>query len=136
MQISRWTPFVFAAPENYISAHPEILSLDLEEWSEEFEWEQDGWNGYKDFASKPAETVRTGRGDCEDYALVAASWAYDRGYPMVLVWLFKGYSPMPRHMVVWFKGNIYSSGNIFEGMSVSDYVEQSEYDWCLEHKID
>lgn len=134
MGLRDWTPLVFLSPESHFAQ--QIQYLDLERWSEEvYEWEEDGWNGWKDFASDPVHTVWTNRGDCEDYALVAGSWAYAHGYSMTFALCFQGYSPIPQHMVVSFKGNVYSSDGIRFDTTLEEYIEESKYDHHITRNI-
>lgn len=76
IRLQRWTPLTFLVPQRYVDRDEQWETFDLLKWSrEEYEWTQDPWNGYRDFARRPRETRREGYGDCEDYALVAVSWA-------------------------------------------------------------
>lgn len=131
-----WTPLLYVWPRRYIDNSHTVRRLNFDRWSKGFEWEQDGWNGLKDVAERPQVTISMQSGDCEDYALVAASWAYARQrHPVKLAFCFPEGSPIPRHVVAADKYRVYSSGEIYEDTSVEEYVEQSKYGWCLERKI-
>lgn len=136
MKLRNWTPFVFAFPKRYLSTSDTVTNLDLQTWSEtEYEWEQDEWNGYADFLTAPEKTVESGRGDCEDYAFVAASWAHRRYNNVQIAICFNDGNPIPRHMVAWFNGDVYSSGTIHKDTSISEYVADSQYDWHLTRDV-
>lgn len=136
MKLRNWTPFVFAYPKPYLSDDDRVTELDLERWSSDlYTWEQDGWNGYKDFASDPVETVTSRAGDCEDYALVAASWAHSRDKDVTLALCFIDGNPLPQHMIAAFDGNVYSSGTIHEDTDIREYVQSSQYDWFLPRDV-
>jgi hypothetical protein len=136
MKIRRWTPFVFAFPDRYATRDSFWQEFDIERWSRDaYEWTGDPWNGYRDFAKRPAETVAAGRGDCEDYALVAASWALARGAPRVgLGFCWEWPYPWPRHVVAYDHERVYSSGHIAEG-TVAEWLADSRYQYCLKRSI-
>lgn len=119
-----------------VSDDPRVIDLDINKWSEEhYEWEPDEWNGWKDFTSDPVQTVETGLGDCEDYAFVVASWAYNKGYDVTFAMHFQGYVPIPKHMTVKVNGNVYSSGEIHKRKTHEEYLKDSKYDWMIRRKM-
>lgn len=130
-----WTPLVFVYPKRYIDASETIRRLNFERWSKEFVWEQDEWGGWLDVAQKPQETLHAVRGDCEDYALVAASWAYARRRGASIAFCFPKGSPIPRHVVAADNSRVYSNGNIYEDTSLDEYIQQSDYEWYINRKI-
>lgn len=136
MSWTRWTPFVFIWPRRYIDRSETVRRLNFEKWSENFTWEQDEWDGWKDFAQTPQETLQSQRGDCEDYALLAASWSHARGRGASLAFCFPKGSPVPRHVVAADDvKRVYSSGTIHKNTSLHEYIEDSDYDWFIERKI-
>lgn len=137
MALDYWTPLVFLFPGRYVARDPFWTEFDLAEWSRtEYEWTQDAWNGFRDVATPPAETVADGVGDCEDYALVAMSWAVanDRdGVGLAFCW--EPYYPWPRHVVAFDDERVYSSGEITRG-SVDEWVDDSSrYTFALERQV-
>lgn len=127
-----WTPLVFAFPRRYLDPDA-VRDLDIEAFAAAFTWEQDAWNGLKDFAAPVRETVATGRGDCEDFALVAASWAVANERPGVglgLCWS----GPIPAHAIAYDADRVYSSGRIHE-TSVAGYRAASRYDRVLRRRL-
>lgn len=125
MDVRRWTPLTFLFPGRYVDRDPFWAEFDLEGWS--YDWVQDDWNGLSDFATPPRETVERGQGDCEDYALVAISWAVanDReGVGIAFCWELPW--PIPTHVIAFDDERVYSSGEILT-MSVEAWVERSEY---------
>lgn len=136
MRLRRWTPLVFLSPDRYVSRDAFWEEFDLETWSRDaYEWLEDPWNGLRDFAKLPSETVSRGQGDCEDYALVAVSWALAHDRPRVgiaLCWEWP--TPWPAHAVAFDAEQVYSSGSIFSG-SLDEWLEQSRYDWCLRRLV-
>lgn len=108
----RWTPFIFLWPKRYIDPHATI-AIDLETWSDTFEWSEDPWNGYQDFAQPVRQTIQSREGDCEDYSLVAASWLVSRGEDVELVCCFDE-NFAPTHVVCYDGERVYSSGAIFD----------------------
>lgn len=135
-KVTRWTPLVAIHPRHFCSTSHIIEQVDIEEWSEkDYAWEVDGWRGYKDYASKPETTIRRGHGDCEDYALVAASWELvhtDR--PVYMGYMFNKYYPYPRHAICQAGDTIYSSGSI-TNESIEEYKERSPYDYYIRRRI-
>ncbi|ELZ37082.1 hypothetical protein C471_13506 [Halorubrum saccharovorum DSM 1137] len=136
MDLRRWTPFTFVAPDRYVGRDDRWDAFDIEEWSaSEYDWTQDPWNGLSDFAKRPDECVDAGRGDCEDYALVALSWAFanDRdgigiGFCWDLPW------PWPRHVIAFDDERVYSSGEITEE-SVGEWKADSKYAFVLKRRV-
>lgn len=125
VKMKRLTALVYLFPKRYVGE----LDIDLEEWSEEFEWEEDPHQGYLDYLSPLEQTVESGKGDCEDYAFVALSAMKAEGRSGVdLVWCYEGNYPYPKHVVVYDGEKVYSSGYIFPE-SLDEYVERNGYDY-------
>lgn len=126
---ARWTPFVFFKPEKYIERGEWWKNFDFPEWSRnEYEWVSDGWSGYRDFAQKPSQTVQKGTGDCEDLALVAASWALENDRsPVRIGFCWERWTPHPTHVICYDgEGWVYSSGSIsYDG--VREWLSESDY---------
>lgn len=136
MELRRWTPLTYLFPGRYVDRDQFWSEFDLEEWSRSaYEWTEDPWNGFRDFARRPAETISRGRGDCEDYALVAVSWAVAQGHEGVgLAFCWKLYYPWPTHVVAYDDERVYSSGSISR-TSVDDWVADSAYDFALKRRV-
>jgi len=136
MRLRNWTPFVFLSPWRYVSVERDWSTFDLEAWSDQdYEWTGDPWNGLRDFASPPAEIVDAGKGDCEDYALVAASWAIARGREDVgLGFCWEWPSPWARHVIAYDETRVYSSGQITRE-SVEEWLAGSRYAYCLRRPL-
>lgn len=136
MDLRRWTPLTFLFPARYVEWDERWTAFDLGEWSDStYEWTQDPWNGVSDFAQRPAETVETGRGDCEDYALVAASWALVNGHEGVgLAFCWEPPYPWPRHVIAFDDERVYSSGHISEE-SVDEWLADSKYAFAVRRRI-
>lgn len=101
--------------------------VDVDRWSAAFEWEQDAWNGLRDTVD-PVETVlETATGDCDDYAVVVASWAVANDRDPSLIVCKSGSNPLPLHVAVWDGERVYSSGEIYEA-GPDEYLDESEYD--------
>jgi hypothetical protein len=136
MNIRRWTPLTFVAPARYVDRDDWWQSFDIEEWSDsEYVWTQDEWNGFRDFAAHPRECVETGRGDCEDYALVSLSWAAanDRnGLGIGFCW--DPPYPWPRHVIAFDDERVYSSGEISEE-SIAEWRADTRYAFVLERRV-
>lgn len=127
MDLGRWTPLVAVAPTRYADPGAIPEDFDLLEWVETFEWRQDGWNGYRDVLTPPAETIERGRGDCEDFALVAASWALAEGRDGVgVAFCFPPRSPVPRHVVAYDDEWVYDAGRVHT-TSLADWLDGSRY---------
>ena len=131
-KLRRFSAFLYPFPRVYVD--PEATTdLDFEEWSNDFTWRQDDWNGLKDFAQPVRETISSERGDCEDYALVAASSLIERGYNNVQIgFCFNTWHglPYPRHVVAYHANTVYSSGSIYN-KTKSEYIDWSEYDYAI-----
>jgi hypothetical protein len=133
--VGRWTPFVVLRPRRYVGRGRQWAALDIEAWSERYEWHEDEWNGWLDVARRPDDTVAAETGDCEDYALVAASWALARGRtPVGLGVCFDSWLPIPRHAVAYDRDRVYSSGEI-TAESLDEYVDRSEYTWAVRRRL-
>lgn len=136
MELKRWTPLTFVAPEWYVDSASFWSDFDFKQWSRtSYEWREDPWNGLRDFARRPQETVTTGAGDCEDYALVAASWAIAQGHDGVgLAFCWEPPYPWPRHAIAFDEERVYSSGTISK-KSVDQWVEDSKYAFFVSRRI-
>ncbi|PSQ10780.1 hypothetical protein BRC93_07970 [Halobacteriales archaeon QS_5_70_15] len=137
MRFSRWTPFAVLRPERYVSEDGELRSsFDLKGWSRRtYDWVQDDWNGILDLAKRPDETLAAGEGDCEDYALVAASWALanDRsGVGLAVCWEWP--YPWPPHAIAYDDERVYSSGHVTEE-SVDEFKGREGYLFALRRPL-
>lgn len=136
MELRRWTPLTFLVPGRYVDRDPFWSEFDLPEWSRSaYEWTQDPWNGFRDFARRPVDTVSRGCGDCEDYALVAVSWAVAHGRDGVgLAFCWESTRPWPTHVVAFDDECVYSSGNITE-TDIDEWVSDSKYTFALKRRV-
>lgn len=136
MEIRRWPPLTILIPARYVDRSDFWTELNIEEWSSEvYKWKQDPWKGYRDFAKRPVETISDGEGDCEDYALVAASCALTQGQQGVgLGFCWKRFDPRPRHVIAFDGEFVYSEGEI-RRESVEEHIDRSQYDYCLRWKV-
>ncbi|MFT4923370.1 MAG: hypothetical protein ACI8XM_002596 [Haloarculaceae archaeon] len=136
MDLRRWTPLTFLFPGRYVDRSDRWDEFDLLAWSEaDYEWTQDPWHGISDFAQRPPETVDSGRGDCEDYALVAVAWAVasDRdGVGIAFCW--KPPYPWPRHVIAYDDTRVYSSGTVADE-NVDEWIENSEYSFAVRRPV-
>lgn len=134
-RLAWWTSLTYRAPSRYLASGEFWREFDIESWSDEFyDWTADGWNGLRGFAKPPRETVDEGEDDCEDYALVAASWAVTNGRDGVGLAFCIGPKPWPTHVVAFDAERVYSSGVIAE-QSLDSFLERTEYDRTLNRKI-
>jgi hypothetical protein len=135
-RLRRWTPLTLLLPGRYVEYDERWESFDLLEWSrDDYEWTEDPWNGYRDFARTPRETLRSGRGDCEDYALVAISWAIARGRSGVgLGFCWEVPYPWPTHVIAFDDERVYSSG-VVSRESVDEWAANSHYDFVLRRRL-
>lgn len=111
-------------------------SLDPLGWSRnDYERTEDPWNGDRDFARTPRGTVRTGRGDREDCALVAPSWAVARGRSGVGVG-FRWELPFrwPRHVLAVDDERVHSSG-VVSRERVDEWAADSRDDVALRRRV-
>lgn len=136
MKLRRWTPLTFLLPSRYVDTGEFWEDFDLEEWANgPYEWTQDPWNGFRDFATPPVKTVRDGQGDCEDFALVALSWAVtnDRsGLGLGFCW--ESNRPWPTHVIAYDEEYVYSSGDI-DSTTVDEWLEDSRYSFVLRRRV-
>lgn len=136
LNLRRWTPLTFVAPRRYLESDPFGEDQEFQTWARDhYDWTQDPWNGFRDFAQRPAETIKTGRGDCEDFALVAISWAVSRereGVGLGFCWEWP--RPWPTHVIAFDDEYVYSSGSITTE-SVDEWLEDSKYDYVLKRRV-
>lgn len=136
MEFRRWTPLTFLFPRRFIEAGQFWDDFDLRDWAAgTYEWTQDPWNGLVDFAKRPRETITDDRRDCEDFALVAASWAVANDRPDVgLGFCWESNRPWPTHVITYDTDYVYSSGNIIEG-DVDEWIADSKYAFALKRRV-
>lgn len=127
IELPQVIPDYFLDPEAYIDTDEAWAEFDLERWTEEvYTYERDDWNGLKNVAQDPVETVRSGTGDCEDYALVALSWLHARGVDEAGMAVYYHGEDAFGHALAYGPDRLYSSGAIYEGTPES-YHERSSY---------
>ena len=134
--LRRWSPLTFLVPSRYVDRDPTWADFDLDSWSAaEYEWTPDPWNGFRDFAAFPRDTVERGQGDCEDYALVAIAWAVANGRSGVGIGFCWAWPyPWPTHVIAFDDERVYSSGRRLR-TSVPEWTADSEYRFTLTRSI-
>lgn len=133
MSLTRWTPLVFMAPGKYLDTEYDWRSFDLESWSNYFTYEPDGWNGLNDTTDPPRRTIRREKGDCDDYALVAASWLLGNNHSAKLVYCYKPW-PFQAHLIAVGNGKTYSTGQI-RTQTPAEFLEKSRYTRSLTRRL-
>lgn len=134
--IRDWGPLVFLTPHRFIERGEWLEQIDIEFWSDEFKWRPDeGWWIFGDWAQAPSKTLTTDRGDCEDYALVVASWALETGRDDVqLHWCWEGlWPPYPTHVIVSDSERVYSSGTIYD--SLDEFYHETRWTHCVTRSL-
>lgn len=135
MKFTRPSFLVFLRTGRYLDESYDWERFDIETWSEEeYDWRRDPWNGVRDFVNRPEETVETGRGDCDDYALVAASWASAVGREGVGMAVCGSSRVLPQHMVAFDSERTYSSGTIHD-CGPGEYLDGSDYSWLYARQL-
>jgi hypothetical protein len=136
MDLRRWTPLSFVAPGRFVDRDPFWDDFDFEGWADgEYDWVEDRWNGYLDLARRPRETVDAGVGDCEDFALVAVSWAVAQGREGVgIAFCWKPPYPWPSHVIAFDAECVYSSGDV-EPTGVDEWLAESDYSVALRRRV-
>lgn len=129
VKLTQWTGFAYLFPRRYADA--DLKNVDIEHWSKQFEWDQDGWNGMKDFLTEPEVTLEEQSGDCEDFAFVIVSHHLANDIPVGIAACWEKGGITPSHMVAYDKNCVYSSGNIHQSTSLDKYIRDSKYSWCL-----
>jgi hypothetical protein len=134
MKLHRLTFLVFAFPNYYVDNDPEFWGdINIIDWSFEFDWEKDDWNGMKDIATKPRTTFSSKAGDCEDYALVAASWCVSNNRSGVgLGFCFDRFRA--EHVIAFDDERIYSSG-VIRDETPEEYIRDSDYDRVIRRGV-
>lgn len=127
---SNWGPFLFLFPQSYINPQ-RTTDIVLPRWSvDDYTYNSDeGWWLFGDWIQTPNDTIERGTGDCEDYAIIAASWAIENnvGNPR-LAWLWEGWwPPYPKHVVAYTDDIVFTSGDILDNTTIDEYVEQTDY---------
>lgn len=135
--LCRYSGFFIASPRLLASVAPFWADVDIEEWSDRYQWEEDDFNGFIDISQNPFETYNLERGDCVDYATVVVSWAiahHRRGLGIGLCGYNTRAIPIPRHVIAYDDDRTYSSGVINEE-SPDEFVSRSDYDWILTRTV-
>jgi hypothetical protein len=136
MKLRRWTPLMFAFPQFYVEESEFWADRSLGRWSDrEYEWTRDAWNGVRDFAQPPRTTYEECRGDCEDYALVAACVLVSRGRTNLHFAVVTS-RVIPEHFVLYDteRERVYSSGIVHE-KTLDEYVADSRYERSISRPI-
>lgn len=136
MRLLHWMPLTFLFPSRYLDTDFDWEGFDLVAWSrDDYRWPKESWNGLIDIAQPPAETVERRRGDCGDFALVAASWAWGNGREGVgvgLCWELR--RPWPTHVIAYDDEFVYSAGGIWK-TSVAEWRKESPYVFVLKRRV-
>ncbi|WP_435124977.1 hypothetical protein [Halobaculum sp. D14] len=126
----RLAPAFLTAPSSFIDRSVDWGSFDFLRWSTEtYEYDPDDWNGLKNTVRPVEQVIRSGRGDCEDYALVALSWLHatvDAG-DVGLAVLYTREVPPTGHVIAFGPERTFSSGVVCDG-TLEQYLRGSRYD--------
>lgn len=134
--IRRLTIWFVLAPRRFLSDDGRIR-FTLDWWSREiYEWEQDDWNGLKDYVQRIETTVETGTGDCDDYALTALDYLHrNTNHEIELVIAYRLWKPQG-HLLVYdvTEERTYSNGNIRDE-PISEYRKREDYGWYWRRRV-
>lgn len=121
------TPLLYVAPHRVLTPDRDWERFHLRGFSHTFTWEQDPLGGFLDTVQPVAETIDRETGDCEDYAVLAASYLLSETDADVrLAFLWKGLAPTKGHTVVATDDTVYSSGAIYD-KTLAEYEAASPY---------
>lgn len=133
--LPNWAPLLYAAPNRYIDTDYDWPDFDLEHWSTEtFTWESDGWMGLRDTVQPPTQTIETGCGDCDDYALVALSYLAYWDVSCNLAFLYNVGWPPGGHVIAYTQTKTYSSG-VIRRERAQDFKARSDYNVMLTRSV-
>ena len=115
------TALFLAAPRRYLEQVPGFDPYDFEDsWS----YQADPLWGLWDVARNPHDVITQGRGDCVDYARLAASWLFfHTDHPIALYVMGRIHNP-PGHLVAYDGECVYSTGTVHE-MSIERYSAET-----------
>ena len=105
------TALFLASPRRYLRPVP---NFDPNSFTTRWTYQADPLWGLWDIARNPHDVIEHARGDCVDYARLAASWLYyhtDR--PIALYVMGRIHNP-PGHLVAYDGERVYSTGRIHE----------------------
>lgn len=130
--LRRWTKWFLMRPHRFVEPEDLPEDFDLEEWTDEYEYTRDAWGGKIDYVRPIPETVEKGIGDCEDYALVAASYLVGNDASEVGVAFCYDTSSLPwkGHVIAYDEERTYSSG-VIRKQTLRAYLAQSDYDLAV-----
>lgn len=139
--LHRLALLVVARPKWYLDLDHDWSDFDLERWSyAEYQYEPDPLGGAADFLTPPAEMLEDPAGDCEDYAMVAASYLYaETDHDLSIVWLYR-WPPRIRgpsaHLIAYDATEqiVYSNGRVLH-LSLSEYEEERPYVGHIERPL-
>lgn len=113
--LGRLTPRLYFDPWHFVEDDERWATIDLEDWSRRtYTWEQDPLTGLLDLTQHPETTYEDGTGDCEDYAVLAASVLVSRGTEPVSIGFVYRLRSWYAHVVAFTDGRVYSSGEIID----------------------
>jgi len=123
----RLSAFFYLWPHRFIESCDWQEKESLVSWSiNTYDWRQDDWNGMKDTVQRPQKTWESGAGDCDDYALVVASYLANTTDNTLHVCAL--YTIGSGHMVIYdeTEERVYSSGVVLS-QTLSEYKSKSKY---------
>lgn len=129
--IHRYGPLVIIRPKAYVKENDRWAAFDLEEWTENvYDYRQDPLSGLVDYVNYPSETVERGSGDCEDYAVLAASCRLSSGADRVGIAACAAWRERTFHAFAYDDTKVYSSGEITEE-TPAEFLERTMYDTMI-----
>ena len=116
------TALFVAAPRRYLEPVP---AFDAEAIAANWRYRRDPLWGLWDVAHAPSEVMKYERGDCVDYARLAASWVFHHTErPLALYILGRVHNP-PGHLVAVDGEHVYSTGHVYD-LSIEEYAARTD----------
>lgn len=122
-------------PRDYLN--PEATAnLDIREFGENFTHELDPMNGMYNVVADVEETIQKQRGDCVNYSALAASWIlyHTNQQPKLIVYAPENKGGMG-HINVFDGNTIYDTGDVVEGITVSQFEDSQDYYKIYENSV-
>ncbi len=137
--LHRFSVWFLLFPRLFLNTEYTWDEFDIVSWSAtEYEYQADPLFGLWDIVQPVPETLTSGAGDCDDYALVAASYLYATTDHEISLGVHIGVTTRPGkgHLTVYdhTAEKVYSSGVIYPD-TFEEFTARSEYDLHFRRSI-
>lgn len=124
---SNWSLTFARAPHDFLDPEATTPITRLDTWTDNVEYRLDPLNGLYDQVSPVAETVRTQKADCTDYAATAASFLlYYETNDIDILYSIPTTASTQGHVTVQYDGHMVDVDGVFKNRNAESFLRERD----------